>query len=446
MQFGFDDDLIQEEKLERQVVIIKGVAGTGKSTLLSHFYDEIKNKEPNIWVIRFDLKEHFDDAAKYEGKQILSVSNHHVISSFRLIKTDLTDAIDFFLGLPNIVDIKSSFVRSLLRHRLEKGGRIVLLLDGFDEMNDQACQEKATRLMKAIIVKKSTRLYVTTRPDAADNLQLQLGQLAYTLIDFSAEDQVKYLTSFWADKLDAIGDRENSRIQDIARFLVNRVSQDLKDDEKSFVGVPLHCRILAEFFLPQVENDIDFTRKGTGDRTRDVSYIIGKEKSYLFRLYRKLMDTKREICRKEIAAIQIPVEWMEVALEQVEKNQTRLAIQTIVSDEKEVETLWPTNPHLLVWNRGQQQLFDKLVFRFGLVDRVNGRSEFTHRTYAEYLMAEYLFQGFQLGDDKRDMMLDKESVPQLITHKVLLKLSPQILLKDEYSGVRIFLDVMLENN
>ena len=355
-------------------------------------------------------------------------------------------ATDFFLGLPNIVDIKSPFARSLLRHRLEKGGRIVLLLDGFDEMNDQACQEKAIRLMKAIIEKKSTRLYVTTRPDAAANLQLQLGQLAYTLIDFSAEDQVKYLTSFWANKLDAISDRENSRIQDIAGLLVDRVSKDLKDDEKSFVGVPLHCRILAEFFLPQVENDIDFTRKGTGDRTRDVSYIIGKEKSYLFRLYRKLMDTKREICRKEIAAIQIPVEWMEVALEQVEKNQTRLAIQTIVSDEKEVETLWPTNPHLLVWNRGQQQLFDKLVFRFGLVDRVNGRSEFTHRTYAEYLMAEYLFQGFQLGDDKRDMLLDKGSVPQLITHKVLLKLSPQILLKNEYSGVRIFLDAMLKNN
>ena len=68
MQFGFDDDLIQEEKLERQVVIIKGVAGTGKSTVLSHFYDEIKNKDPNIWVIRMDLKEHFEDFARYDGK------------------------------------------------------------------------------------------------------------------------------------------------------------------------------------------------------------------------------------------------------------------------------------------------------------------------------------------------------------------------------------------
>ena len=63
-----EDDLIHEENSERQVVIIKGVAGTGKSTVLSHFYDEIKNKDPNIWVIRMDLKEHFEDFARYDGK------------------------------------------------------------------------------------------------------------------------------------------------------------------------------------------------------------------------------------------------------------------------------------------------------------------------------------------------------------------------------------------
>ena len=63
-----EGDLIHEENSERQVVIIKGVAGTGKSTVLSHFYDEIKNKDPNIWVIRMDLKEHFEDFARYDGK------------------------------------------------------------------------------------------------------------------------------------------------------------------------------------------------------------------------------------------------------------------------------------------------------------------------------------------------------------------------------------------
>ena len=76
------------------------------------------------------------------------------------------------------------------------------MLDGFDEI-DMKCQDIVIALMKALIDKEheSVRLYVTTRPDVADNLELQLGQLAYTLVNFSAEDQVKCLTSFWTDKI-----------------------------------------------------------------------------------------------------------------------------------------------------------------------------------------------------------------------------------------------------
>ena len=338
--------------------------------------------------------------------------------------------------MPNIVDIKSPFARSLLRHRLEKGGRIVLLLNGFDEMNDQACQEKAIRLMKAIIEKKSTRLYVTTRPDAAANLQLQLGQLAYTLIDFSAEDQVKYLTSFWADKLDAISDRENSRIQDIAGFLVDRVSKDLKDDEKSFVGVPLHCRILAEFFLPQVENEINFTRIGTGNRTRDISYIIGKEKSYLVRFYRKLMDTKRQILTEKFMG-QLKHFVNALNILNMERHQTRLAAQTILSDEGEVDVLCPQINQLPEDRKMENDLLDELCVRFGLVHRTDGKLEFLHRTYPEYLMAKFLQLNPSIHlDYQQNRLLIKDSF--LHAH--------EFLVKDEYiNGIRVFVDAMMEN-
>ena len=52
-------------------------------------------------------------------------------------------------------------------------------------------------------------------------------------------------------------------------------------------------------------------------------------------------------------------------------------------------------------------------------------------------MAEYLFQGFQLEDDKHNGLLDNEPIRKLIAN--------EILIKDQYNGVRIFLDSMLKD-
>ena len=95
--------------------------------------------------------------------------------------------------------------------------------------------------------------------------------------------------------------------------------------------------------------------------------------------------------------------------------------------------MWPPP----IYQPKSNEELDELGVRFGLVDRVNGKLEFLHRTYAEYLMAEYLFQGFQLEDDKHNGLLDNEPIRKLIAN--------EILIKDQYNGVRIFLDSMLKD-
>ena len=425
-----EDDLINKENWERRAVIINGVAGTGKSTVLSHYYNEIKSTDPNVWVIRIDLKYHFSSLAQYAGKSILS------------------SAIDFITSLPNVIDSQSPFARSLLRHRLETGDRIVIMLDGFDEI-DSRCKEKAIYLMKALIDKPKTskpiRLYVTTRPDVADNLQFQLGQLAYSLENFSQEDQIKYLTSFWSDKLGGIKEQElNSRFQKIAELLVKRVSADLKDGEKSFIGIPLQCRILAECYFPQVQTDMDNARLNQSKETeyqQPVSDIVEKDQKFdLVSLYRMLMDTKRQVFLKEKVvsktANHIVNDSLELIAEKIESHLKNLAVQTIVSNEKQIELLWPPRLYRSKSdNRKQVAKLGELGVRFGLVDRVNGKLEFLHRTYAEYLMAEYLYGGFHMDDDLQNGLLENETVRQLFAKKILVE--------DQYRGVRVFLDSML---
>jgi hypothetical protein len=125
------DDLAHLKKIgnEKSIVIISGVAGTGKSTLLSHYHEEIKKAKPDHWVIRINLDDYED---------ILKLDN-----------ITLSNAVDFLVNQLHVVDDKRSFSQSLLRKRLETGDRIVVMFDGFDEIND-LCQDKAIELMKII--------------------------------------------------------------------------------------------------------------------------------------------------------------------------------------------------------------------------------------------------------------------------------------------------------
>ncbi len=183
------DDLahLKENGNEKSIIIISGVAGTGKSTLLSHYYKEIKKAKPDHWVIRINLVDH------YEG--ILKLDN-----------ITLSNVVDILINELHVVNDNSSFSRSLLRKRLETGDRIILMFDGFDEIND-SCQNKAIELIKAITKNNSIQLYVTTRPHLLDKLQFQLSQLSYSLTNFEGNDQIDFLIKYWEKELDLIGDK-----------------------------------------------------------------------------------------------------------------------------------------------------------------------------------------------------------------------------------------------
>ena len=89
----------------------------------------------------------------------------------------MDSCIDFFVNELAIVDPNNSLGRSLLKHQLTIGDKVIVMFDGFDEISSQL-QEKTIQLMKAIIARKSAQLFVTTRPHMIDQLQFQLSQLA----------------------------------------------------------------------------------------------------------------------------------------------------------------------------------------------------------------------------------------------------------------------------
>jgi hypothetical protein len=418
----------EEKENEKSIVIISGVAGTGKSTLLSYYYKQIKIAHPDHWVIRINL---VDYEADLKLDQIASL-----------------DVVDLFMNRLHVVDHKSSFSRSLLRKRLNTGDRIVVMFNGFDEINNQ-CQKGAIEWMKAISKNKSIRLYVTTRTHMSGDLQFQLSQLAYHLENFTEKDQIDYLTSYWVKELNLSGD-DNASLQQFAKLLVERVSETLKDEEKSFIAIPLQCRILAECFQSNAKkfitpNCVEVKEEPRQCVSDKISSSLDGEKFDLVSLFNRLMETKRKVFREEKANAtntnQIMVDAINRLIQDIEDHLTKLAIKTIVTDQKMLDVLLPSQSSP---NRSDQDIANGEntialnSLKFGLTFKSGDEStvQFLHRTYAEYLFARYLYQGFYLDEKRHNKLLESESIRKLILNKILAV--------KQYNGVQIFFDSMLK--
>jgi hypothetical protein len=160
-------------------------------------------------------------------------------------------AIDILINFPGVTS-QSEFARSLLKNRLKHSGGVVLMLDGFDEINFE-CQTNIICLMKALSNGKTKmdRLIITTRPHWTEKLQKALFQLPFSLEHLGKEHQVNYLTNYCKKKTH--DGNEEELIKKFANSLVEQVSEALKDKERTFIGIPLQCRILAECFTSQLE-------------------------------------------------------------------------------------------------------------------------------------------------------------------------------------------------
>nr|CAH0106812.1 unnamed protein product [Daphnia galeata] len=417
----------ENKENERPVVIISGVAGTGKSTLLSHYHKEIIMTKPDLWVFRINLVNRRDELMKLNADEI--------------------DVTNFFFNNLHETGCKNSFTNSLLRHRLETGDRIVFMFDGFDEIDGQ-CQRNAIKLMKATRENKSIQLYVTSRPHSVDELQNEFFQFSYNLENFDKANQINYLTEYWENNLKDLDIDDKSIIRKFAASLTDRVSQSLRDEERSFIGVPLQCRILAECFQLELQTKMKQYKKD-GTEEKDFEKHMSANVNFgLNSLYKLLMKTKRRVFHDEKANSANQNEIMDHAInrliEHIESHLTKLAIETLITDQKSVDILWPPqfSYYLSETKKIQKEkTLTEFAIKFGLItfkgDNENAsKTQFLHRTFAEYLLAKYLYEGIAIDPCEDNQLLDNEPVRDLIVS--------QILVEDNYDGVRVFLDSMLK--
>ncbi|EFX90192.1 hypothetical protein DAPPUDRAFT_232736 [Daphnia pulex] len=182
------------------------------------------------------------------------------------------------------------------------------MLDGFDEISSQL-QEKAIHLMKAITFNKSAQLFVTTRPHMIDQLQFQLSQLAYSLENFTEKDQIDYLSEYWETNLKELEDK-SVIIRKFSEYFIQRVSHTLKDKEKSFIGIPLQCRLMAEYFQSDL---LDIIKENRNES--EIQKLLDGQKFDLATMYKRLMETKRRVFLQEKITVSAPNQIMAYAID-----------------------------------------------------------------------------------------------------------------------------------
>ena len=366
------------------------MAGTGKSVFLSHCYKRIKEGYPDWWAIKINLADHSE-----------ALTNQFVSPG------DKFDAsVDFLTKLSEVIGKNQSpFVCSLLKYRLKTGDRIVLMLDGFDEIDEQ-CRQSAIELIKTVSTDtKSIRIFVTTRPRTADKIQFELSQLAYTLENFNKKDQIDCITKFWKGEMPKLQDEEekenqSTKLRNFAETLMEKAKPSLKDSEGDsrgvsnsggknvrdygvkpyspiygitlkrpkyedsvscqtlgdFIDIPLQCRIVAECFLQHAKRKLEQNTDANPGVVEDDK--LDETIFDLARLYERLMKANEFVlqdklkfshllmCRDSETMAEANVDnimklCLEEMLKKIKCHLLKLAMETIIPERKDIEILCP---------------------------------------------------------------------------------------------------------
>ena len=282
----FSEDCLIEQCTDGRIMVIADVAGTGKSTFLASLALKMRNKFPSSWVVRIKLNQHskiLDDKINFCNSVALKF-------------------------LPDkLMGLDENFSKFFFNHSF-RNGKVVLILDGFDEIKDNQ-QENIINLVNQLKnSSKMTSFCIASRQEAANDLQNEFFQFPFQLEDLNDDEQAKYLTCHWKRGMDEghrnseIDAARDHKINDFARNLVKVLNCKLVDTNRknirSFIGIPLQCFMVAECFQSKI-NEYILSANITMECSDDFFADIIKPEFNLLELYRQFFKRKWEIVEKE---------------------------------------------------------------------------------------------------------------------------------------------------
>lgn len=359
-----EDQIIQWAE-KTKIVMIVDDAGKGKTTILKQIKRKLEETMPYRLTVIIDLKQY---TSKFDDMQ-MEFNEENLLSK-----------------IENILNISNEFDKKLFKDFLANG-KVCLLLDGFDEI-DETSREFVLKLMKSYAASNKNQLWFGSRTHFAKELEENLDSKAFKMSPFTIEDQKIFLFKFWKSE----SKNNFGNLEEIAEALIVKLKRaSFHGEFENFFGIPLQLRMLAEIFKHNLSNIDDCCQ----------NIFFDNEKVNLYRFYEFFTSKMMEKWVKGNPISFSECDSLIDRLRHLRQFHCVYAFQTIID----------TNSHII--SRDQLEslhldlpnlLSDDLIVKFGILTRTSSsrKFEFYHRTFAEFYAAQFLLTEIIQNESKEN--------------------------------------------
>lgn len=132
---------------------------------------------------------------------------------------------------------------------LEKTGKMVIILDGFDEISPDDIP-KVEMLIREIKERTAAKLWVSSRSSYRLNLEEIMTKFAITLQPFTRANQIDFLEQYWNKSIEGF---KPDSLRTLAEELFSLCSKNFYDKDGKFTGIHLQTMMLGEAFAEEAK-------------------------------------------------------------------------------------------------------------------------------------------------------------------------------------------------
>jgi len=331
---------------DNRLLILSAVAGAGKTVTFEYLTVKIKEKFPLRWVSYVDLK-------KYTNLY------------------DNSNAFDLLSKILNL-DQKSTFEKKIFEEFF-KSGNVNLLWNGFDEISP-TYSKFIIGIIKNIQHTTKNVQYISTRPSYARDLETNLIVVPHVLIPLQKNEQQKFLTDFFKaqSKNDSIINQNIENVEKILKEINVGGSRDF--------NTPLMLRMVAE-----IQDDPKLNNSANLYQVYEL-FVIKKN---------RIWSNKGELAKHAGTDI-----FLTMSINIVQIYQKFALLQEKLNFASSSLILKLSNLQILKKKIPENFPFEE-ISRLGILSIENEvKFEFSHRTFAEFFIAQYIIDNiYSLDDD-----------------------------------------------
>ena len=348
--------------LGERTVLVVAEPGMGKSSTTTQVAWHTKLADPTSWVVRINWNDHTRKLQEINTATFNFKSLVEFLCSAAFPESKYTD-----------------INRVLLKQALQNSENVTVLMDGFDEISPTHA-DKAGLILSALTSSKLGKIWVTSRPLQRKKLENLQSVMAFSLKKLSNKSQGKMLRDIWKRK--ANGKKEDSCLNEYVKRLLLQANES--DYHRNFTGSPLHIRMIACAFEKNLETSLNSGIISLPDKL-DLLELYDKS------IERKLHTYETDKKREDLTNVGVQDDHerlMEIYTENLEKCSLLVTLPSELNPLSKEEIESKIQPFLKTVQEGKDKI--------GIVmDVVEDRPQFVHRTFAEYLTARWFSKNFK---------------------------------------------------